>query len=292
MRLLLAGVRDFPAQMGRPARRTSPPRRSSARDWLLRMWDDTSQTLYYQVGIGDGELRRRSATTTSGGCRRPTTPIGARPASTATSATGRCSAPAPPGALDQPQPRRPRRRRVRRVLPGLQDDATRRSRTAACSAAEHIFDLANTAPSGNLLTVIPFSFYPETEWRDDLELGATELYSALASRRAAGRAAAHRPDVLPAEGGALGERLHHRAERRRRHAQPLRRAAGSPTTSSYRAIAQAGNPAGLADDAGGPARGPEEAAGQAPSRRPAPTRSASASRGPPRTRPRTAPGCR
>ena len=47
-------------------------------------------------------------------------------------------------------------------------------------AAEHIFDLANTSPSGNLLTVIPFSFYPETEWRDDLELGATELYSALA----------------------------------------------------------------------------------------------------------------
>ena len=48
-------------------------------------------------------------------------------------------------------------------------------------AAEHIFDLANTSPTGNLLTVIPFSFYPETEWRDDMELGATELYSALAA---------------------------------------------------------------------------------------------------------------
>src|SRR3989442_9296 len=46
-------------------------------------------------------------------------------------------------------------------------------------SAEHIFDLANTAPAGNLLTVIPFSFYPETEWRDDLELGAVELYFAL-----------------------------------------------------------------------------------------------------------------
>jgi endoglucanase len=46
-------------------------------------------------------------------------------------------------------------------------------------SAEHIFDLANTAPSGNLLTVIPFSFYPEAEWRDDMELGATELYFAL-----------------------------------------------------------------------------------------------------------------
>jgi hypothetical protein len=33
-------------------------------------------------------------------------------------------------------------------------------------SAEHIFDLANTAPS-SLLTVAPNSFYPETEWRDD-----------------------------------------------------------------------------------------------------------------------------
>ncbi|HET7440956.1 MAG TPA: glycoside hydrolase family 9 protein, partial [Terriglobales bacterium] len=47
------------------------------------------------------------------------------------------------------------------------------------SSAQHIFDLANTAPSGNLLAVAPFSFYPETEWRDDLELGATELYFAF-----------------------------------------------------------------------------------------------------------------
>ena len=29
------------------------------------------------------------------------------------------------------------------------------------------------------MTAAPFDFYPETEWRDDLELGATELYFAL-----------------------------------------------------------------------------------------------------------------
>src|SRR5207302_10784733 len=52
---------------------------------------------------------------------------------------------------------------------------------ACLVAAEHIFDLADTAPSGDLLTVIPFDFYPETEWRPDLELGATQLYDALAS---------------------------------------------------------------------------------------------------------------
>jgi endoglucanase len=48
-------------------------------------------------------------------------------------------------------------------------------------AAERIFDLADTSPSGNLITTAPFDFYGETEWRDDLELGATELYFALAS---------------------------------------------------------------------------------------------------------------
>ena len=49
------------------------------------------------------------------------------------------------------------------------------------TSAEDIFDLADTNPPKQLLTVIPYSFYPETEWRDDMELGATELYSAVAS---------------------------------------------------------------------------------------------------------------
>ena len=48
-------------------------------------------------------------------------------------------------------------------------------------AGEHIFDLADTSPSGDLLTLIPFSFYPESEWRDDLELGATELADAISA---------------------------------------------------------------------------------------------------------------
>jgi endoglucanase len=33
------------------------------------------------------------------------------------------------------------------------------------------------------LTVIPYDFYPETEWRDDMEWGATELALATGSRR-------------------------------------------------------------------------------------------------------------
>jgi endoglucanase len=53
--------------------------------------------------------------------------------------------------------------------------------TRCLLAGEHIFELADTSPKGNLITAIPFDFYPESEWRDDLELGASELALALAS---------------------------------------------------------------------------------------------------------------
>ncbi len=60
--------------------------------------------------------------------------------------------------------------------------ATDRSYAERClAAAETIFDLADTASAGRLLTVAPWDFYPETEWRDDLELGAVELYLPLAA---------------------------------------------------------------------------------------------------------------
>ena len=60
--------------------------------------------------------------------------------------------------------------------------------------AEDIFALADTSladpaasvgsgscASGCLLTIIPFDGYPETVWDDDMELGAAELYFALAA---------------------------------------------------------------------------------------------------------------
>ena len=64
------------------------------------------------------------------------------------------------------------------MFPGVRDQRPELANQCLRSA-EHIFDLANTSPTGDLLTVGPFDFYPETEWRDDLELGATELYFAL-----------------------------------------------------------------------------------------------------------------
>ncbi|MEO8972499.1 MAG: glycoside hydrolase family 9 protein, partial [Ktedonobacteraceae bacterium] len=48
------------------------------------------------------------------------------------------------------------------------------------SSAENIFALAKTSHVGQLLTTAPYGYYPETEWRDDMELGAIELYYATA----------------------------------------------------------------------------------------------------------------
>ncbi len=44
---------------------------------------------------------------------------------------------------------------------------------------EDVYAQADTSPSGRLVTTAPYGFYPETQWRDDMELGATELASAV-----------------------------------------------------------------------------------------------------------------
>jgi len=177
--LLLAGVRDFPHQMG-PGSATSnftAEAKFGAR-WLLRMWDDSTKTLYYQVGIGEGNAktigdhdiwRLPQADDTFGGSDPLYRYIRNRPVFRA----------GPPGSLISPNLAG---RDAAALAEAFQVYKTSDSTFAnqCLLAAEHIFDLANTSPSGNLLTVVPFSFYPETEWRDDLELGATELYVAVA----------------------------------------------------------------------------------------------------------------
>src|SRR5215467_12407202 len=177
--LLLAGVRDFPGQMG-PGSATSnfTAEAKFGAQWLLRMWDDSTRTLYYQVGIGEGNAktigdhdiwRLPQADDKFGGTNPLYRYIRNRPVFRA----------GPPGSPISPNLAG---RDAAALAEAFQVYKTSDPTFASSCllAAEHIFDLANTAPSGNLLTVVPFSFYPETEWRDDLELGATELYYAVA----------------------------------------------------------------------------------------------------------------
>jgi endoglucanase len=143
------------------------------------MWDDTTRTLYFQVGIGEGNAktvgdhdiwRLPQADDHYGGGARPYRYIRHRPVFRA----GPPRSPISPNLAGRDAAAFAECFQVFKV-----SDPPFAAR--CLFAAEHIFALADTNPSGKLLTVIPHGFYPESEWRDDLEFGATELSLAVAS---------------------------------------------------------------------------------------------------------------
>jgi endoglucanase len=205
--LMLAGVRDFPSQLGVSAVRSSNFT-AEARfgvQWLLRMWNDRTRTLYYQVGIGDGNSRTVSdhdiwrlpqADDHYGGRNPLYRYIRHRPVFRA----------GPPGSLVSPN-LAGRDAAAFALCFQVFRGSDRRLAARCLRAGEDIFAVADTHPRGHLLTAIPWDFYPETEWRDDLELGAVELADALADagRRAHAvwylRQAAHWARALVGEPG-------------------------------------------------------------------------------------------
>jgi endoglucanase len=241
--LLLAGVRDFPNQMG--AGSATSNFTAEARfgtDWLLRMWDERTQSLYYQVGIGTGNAntvgdhdiwRLPQADDTFGGTDPLYRYIRNRPVFRA----------GPPGSLISPN----LAGRSAAAF-GLCFQIFKTSDPAFANrcllAGQHLFDLADTAPKGNLTTYLPFSFYPESEWRSDLELGATELYRAVA----AGGLPAGLPHTDP---GFYLEQAAHWANAYitgpddAADTLNLYDVSGLAHYDLHRAIGQAGNPSGL-----------------------------------------------
>ena len=221
--VLLAAVRDFPRQIARARARLELRGRGAVRRALAAA-DVGRQDAHALLPGRDrrGQRHTPSATTTSGGCRRPTTTTAARARGAATSATGPVFRAGPPGLAGQPQPGRARRRRVRPLLPGLPAHASRRLAARCLRSGEHIFALADTtpgpAPDGDPVRLLP---------RDGVarrpRAGRDRARDRDGARPPARRAAAPALALLPAPRRALGARLHHRPERRRRHAQPVRR---------------------------------------------------------------------
>lgn len=177
--VMLTGLRDFPGQMGPsgPADFTAEARFGLT--WLLKMWNDDSATLYYQVGdsqdfvgspvLSDYDLWRLPQVDDTLHSGDPNYAyINHRPAFVA----GPAGSPISPNLAG--------RLSAAFALCYAQFRATDAGLAKHClSAAEHIYDLADTQPAG-LLTILPYDGYPETEWRDDLEWGASELSIALA----------------------------------------------------------------------------------------------------------------
>jgi endoglucanase len=172
--MMLTGIRDFPAQMGAGAPADFTAEAKFGLNWLLKMWDDRSRTLYYEVGIGidfrgsdvlsDHDLWRlpqRDDHLGHGAARyayiehRPVFAAGPAGSAVSPNLAGRLAAAFSLGFMDF----------------RLDDPALARR---CLLAAEHVFALADTRPR-RLLTALPYGFYPEVEWRDDLEWGASEL---------------------------------------------------------------------------------------------------------------------
>jgi endoglucanase len=176
--LQLLGVRDFPTQLGAGAADFTAEARFGV-EWLLRMWNDPTRTLYYQVGIGEGNAqtlgdhdlwRLPQADDGYGGEDPSARYIRRRPVFRA----------GPPGSPISPN-LAGRDAAAFALCAQVFAERDPALATRCLTAGEHVFDLADTDPRGPLLTAIPFDFYPESEWRDDLELGASELAIALST---------------------------------------------------------------------------------------------------------------
>ena len=172
--LMLLVQRDHPATAGLMVES------AHGLDWLDKMWDGRTRTLYTQVGTGVGiAVGPRSFLGDHDTWRLPQAD----------------DAPAKP---DDPAYYQRSRPVFRAAAPGqpispnlagrvaaafalaAQVEATANPdrATAHLNAAAQIFALADTHPTGDLVTTQPRDFYPENTWHDDLALAATELAQA------------------------------------------------------------------------------------------------------------------
>lgn len=147
-------------------------------DWLLKMWDQGQRVLHYQVGIGDGNGHSvlgdhdlwRLPQADDHRQPRPGSPtyfVSHRPVLAANS----------PG---QPiSPNLAGRMAGAFALCAQVYAASDPTYARRClTDAQTIYDLADTNPRRALLTTSPHAYYDEQEWRDDMQLGASELYLA------------------------------------------------------------------------------------------------------------------
>jgi endoglucanase len=242
--LMLVGVRDIPHQMGTDA--TATNFLNEARfglDWLLRMWHDDSATLYYQVGIGSGGIggendhsiwRLPQDDDTYGGTSKSGRFIRNRPVFVAGPAGAKVS------------PNLAGRLAADFALGSVVFRASDPAYANRCLlAAEHIFDLADTSPDGELLTASPHDFYDESEWRDDLELGATELYFATRSGKLP-QGLPHSDPAFYLKAAAEWASAYIHAEKGSGDILSVGDVSGLAHFELYRALELAGNPSGLA----------------------------------------------
>ena len=211
------GIRDFPGQMGAgaPMNPAAPPNSISyagtasgaptsadfgpealfGLQFLMKMWDDSSKTLYYQVGnsqdwdnfpnlFSDYDVwRLPQADDDYPGCSGSARYICHRPVFVA----GPAGSPISPNLAGRLAASFAVCYQLERTShPGFANQCLKNAEDIFALADTTLTDPAasvfgGTCAAGCLLTIVPFDGYPETVWDDDMELGATELYLALQS---------------------------------------------------------------------------------------------------------------
>jgi endoglucanase len=191
--MMLQTMAAFPARAGRHGQVSFAAEAKFGVDFLRRMWNERTRTLYLQVGTGEANnyfvadhdiWRLPQADDHFMGTnphyqyiRHPPVFLAGKPGSQLSpNLAGRLAA---DFALCY--------RVFKATMPGYARGCLR--------SAETIYSMAARYWRGTLETVLPWDFYPETTWRDDMMLGATELALALHAAARPGRAAAYLRDA-------------------------------------------------------------------------------------------------
>jgi hypothetical protein len=145
-------------------------------DWLDKMWDERTKTLYAQVGIGTGS-EKFGFLGDHDVWRNPhdDDALDVKPGDPKYFVKHRPVFPANPGGTAL-SPNLAGRVAAAFAL-GAQVEARRNPALATKYLAEaaSVFAQAKTENVGELVTAFPHAYYPESSWRDDMELGATQL---------------------------------------------------------------------------------------------------------------------
>jgi endoglucanase len=175
--IMLQGIESFPGQMGAAGQANFTSEAKFGLDFLQRMWNERTKTLYYQVGTGEANnyyfgdhdiWRLPQADDHYKGSNPRYVYIRHPPVFRA----GKPGSPISPNLAGRLAADFALCYRVYR--------STDPAYAAGClRSAETVYSLAGTHWKGQLLTAAPYDFYPETTWRDDMMLGATELSLAL-----------------------------------------------------------------------------------------------------------------
>jgi len=180
--LLLAArdARDAPEVAGAGAKADFAAEGRYGLDWLQKMWDEGSRTLYYQVGIGDGNGGSILGDHDSWRLPQSDDQLNTQPGDPAYYVQHRPVLWAGPAGAPI-SPNLAGRLAADFALCYQVFAASDPAYAARCLAsAETVYGLAKTSQVGQLVTTAPYDYYGETSWRDDMELGASELALAVA----------------------------------------------------------------------------------------------------------------